>query len=299
MVLCPAGHYLGRVPTNSIPSEDPALRAPVNVVEGRLDAGILLLCDHASNALPQEYGRLGLPEAEFLRHIAYDIGAGTATRTMAAILRAPALLTTFSRLLIDPNRGADDPTLVMRVSDGAIVPGNAKVDQAEVERRVARYWKPYRDHIDATLDAMLATGVIPVVVAMHSFTPSMKGVARPWHIGLLWDDDPRLAHPLARALAGEPDLQPASDRIGDNEPYDGALPGDTMDTHATRRGLANVLVEIRQDLIGDDAGASAWGVRLARLLAPILESPDLHRIVPRPSRAGRKARRLAELEANS
>ena len=266
------------------------------MIPGRLDAGVLLLCDHASNALPQPYGRLGLPEAEFERHIAYDIGAATATRTMAAILRAPALMTTYSRLLIDPNRGADDPTLVMRVSDGAIVPGNATVNETEVAVRVARYWKPYRDRIDATLDAMLATGTVPAIVSMHSFTPSMKGIQRPWHVGLLWDDDPRLAGPLVRALSGEPDLQPAGLRVGDNEPYDGALPGDTMDTHATRRGLANVLIEVRQDLIGDEAGASSWGVRLARLLAPILERPELHRVSSHPSRAGRKARRLADLD---
>lgn len=266
------------------------------MVEGALDGGLLLLCDHASNALPAAYGRLGLPAAEFERHIAYDIGAATATRTMASILRVPALLTTYSRLLIDPNRGASDPTLVMRVSDGAIVPGNARIGPDEVAHRVTRYWKPYRESIDATLDAMLASGVVPAVVSMHSFTPSMKGVVRPWHIGLLWDDDPRLAHPLLQALAAEPDLRPATERIGDNEPYDGALPGDTMDTHATRRGLANVLVEIRQDLIASEADASAWGVRLARLLAPILQRPDIHAVTHHPSRAGRKARRLGDLE---
>lgn len=294
MALCPRGHYLGAVPNPNAPplSAD----APVEVIPGRLDAGLLLLCDHASNALPPGYGRLGLPEAEFVRHIAYDIGAAIATRTMAAILQAPAVMTTFSRLLIDPNRGADDPTLVMRVSDGAIVPGNATIDAHEVADRVARYWRPYRDRIDATLSAMLATGVAPAVVSMHSFTPSMRGTARPWHVGLLWDDDPRLAGPLACALADEPDLQPAALCVGDNEPYDGALPGDTMDTHATRRGFANVLIEVRQDLIGDNASATAWGVRLARLLGPILDHPDLHEVRLHLSRAGRKARRLADLK---
>jgi predicted N-formylglutamate amidohydrolase len=259
---------------------------PVLAIEGRLDCGLLLLCDHASNALPAAYGRLGLPEAEFDRHIAYDIGAAAATRRMAHLLQAPALLTTFSRLLIDPNRGAQDPTLVMRVSDGAIVPGNARIDAAEVERRRQLYWQPYRDRIDAVLDRMLATGTVPAIVSMHSFTPVMKGKARPWHVGLLWDSDARLARPLIEALAAEPDLQPPHERIGDNEPYDGALPGDTMDTHATRRGLANVLIEVRQDLIATPAQAEAWGERLARLLAPILQRPDVHRISHHPSRAG-------------
>ena len=207
--------------------------APVERIDGRFDGGLLLLCDHASNALPAAYGRLGLPEAEFERHIAFDIGAGEATRQMAAALGAPALLTTFSRLLIDPNRGAIDPTLVMRLSDGAIVPGNARIDETEIALRRERYWQPYRDAIDATLDAMMATGTVPAIVSMHSFTPTMKGKARPWHIGLLWDSDPRLAAPLLAALASEPDLQPAAERVGDNEPYDGALPGDTIDCHAT------------------------------------------------------------------
>jgi predicted N-formylglutamate amidohydrolase len=274
----------------------PATDQPVTVLEGALDGGLLLLCDHASNGLPARYGRLGLDPAEFERHIAYDIGAATVTRTMAAILKAPALLTTFSRLLIDPNRGARDPTLVMRISDGAMVPGNATVDAAEIAERTARFWQPYRDRIDATLDRMMATGRVPAVVSIHSFTPSLKGVARPWHVGLLWDDDPRLAAPLARALAREPGLQPGAERIGDNEPYDGALPGDTVDSHATRRGLANVLIEVRQDLIGDEAAATAWGVRLARVLAPVLRRPDIGVVQQHPSRAGRKARRLLDLE---
>ncbi len=265
---------------------------PVSAIEGAPDCGLLLLCDHASNALPPRYGRLGLDPAQFERHIAFDIGAETVTRTMAAILRAPALMTTFSRLLIDPNRGSQDPTLVMQISDGAIVPGNARIDEAETAARIRDFWQPYRDRIDATLDTMIATGRAPAVVSIHSFTPSMKGITRPWHVGLLWDDDPRLAGPLATALAREPCLQPASERIGDNEPYDGALPGDTIDTHATRRGLANVLIEVRQDLIPTPETALAWGERLARLLGPILGRPDLHLVKHHPSRAGLAPRSL-------
>ena len=268
--------------------------APFEFVDGRLNGGLLLLCDHASNALPERYGSLGLPETEFERHIAYDIGAAAATRRMAALLGAPALLTTYSRLLIDPNRGARDPTLVMRISDGSIVPGNARIDETEIEHRRKTYFEPYRHAIDTTLDRMLATGTVPAIVSMHSFTPSMKGHARPWHIGLLWDADPRLARPLLAALAQEPDLRTPNprepDRVGDNEPYDGALPGDTIDTHATRRGLANVLVEIRQDLMASRADAEAWGDRLARLLSPILAGADPHKVQHHPSRAGHPPR---------
>ncbi len=261
-------------------------------VPGRLEGGTLLLCDHASNTVPAAYGDLGLPPGAFGRHIAYDIGAAVATRRMAALLQAPAILTTYSRLLIDPNRGSNDPTLVMRLSDGAIVPGNARIDDAEIADRTRRWWQPYRDRIDATLDAMLATGIVPAIVSMHSFTPRMKGTDRPWWVGLLWDADPRLADALHRALADEPDLQPPDQRIGDNEPYDGALPGDTLETHGTRRGLPHVLIEIRQDLIANDVDASAWGERLARLLAPILADPALHVVDHHPSRAGEPPRRL-------
>ncbi len=268
--------------------------APVRRIAGPLDAGLLLLCDHASNALPPAYGRLGLPDAQFERHIAYDIGARRATEAMAEALGAPALFTTYSRLLIDPNRGAHDPTLVMRLSDGAIVPGNARIDEAEVEHRRAAFFRPYHEAVADTLRAMAATGAVPAIVSMHSFTPSWKGVPRPWHVGLLWDDDPRLAAPLFAALKAEPDLQPWGETVGDNEPYDGALPGDTIDTHATRNGYPNVLIEVRQDLMATDGDAEAWGLRLARLLAPILRRPDMHEVRFYGPRTG-PGRRLAAL----
>ena len=260
--------------------------APIRVIPGRREAGLLLLCDHASNALPAEYGRLGLADPQFERHIAYDIGAAWATEAMAEVLGAPALMTTYSRLLIDPNRGAQDPTLVMQISDGAIVPGNAGIDPAGVDDRRRRFWQPYHDAIEHEIAAFRAEGIMPAIVCMHSFTPFWKGVPRPWHVGLLWDNDARLAGPLFRALTAEPDLQPWADKVGDNEPYDGALPGDTIDTHATRNGLANVLVEIRQDLIATERAAREWGLRLARLLQPILERPEIGTVVPALPRQG-------------
>ena len=268
----------------------PDTLAPVRAIDGRPDAGVLLLCDHASNALPPAYGRLGLAEAQFDRHIAYDIGAAAATQAMAEALGAPALMTTFSRLLIDPNRGADDPTLVMRLSDGAVVPGNARIGADEIERRRHLFWQPYHDAIEARLAAMLSTGTVPAVVSIHSFTPTWKDVSRPWHVGLLWDNDPRLAAPLLSALGAEPDLRPATEKVGDNEPYDGALPGDTMDSHATRHGLANVLIEVRQDLMASERDARAWGLRLARLLGPVLERPEVHAIEFHPARTGARRR---------
>jgi predicted N-formylglutamate amidohydrolase len=221
-----------------------------------------------------------LPAEAFARHIAYDIGAAGVTRRLAALLRCPALLTRFSRLLIDPNRGADDPTLIMRVSDGAIVPGNARIDAADIARRRREYWQPYRDRVGTLIDHMLATGPVPALIAVHTFTPSWKGHARPWHVGILWDVDDRLARPTLAALAAETDLV-----VGDNEPYDGALEGDTMYHHGTLRGLPHMLVEIRQDLVADAAGETAWAERLARVLQPILADPELHAVKHHGTRA--------------
>ncbi|MBV8439525.1 MAG: N-formylglutamate amidohydrolase [Hyphomicrobiales bacterium] len=242
--------------------------SPFESVPGALDSGALIVCDHASNAIPPEHQDLGLPREALERHIAYDIGAAALARALAVDLGAPAALSTFSRLLIDPNRGADDPTLVMRYSDGAIVPGNARADSAEVARRLARFWAPYRERIAAMVDAMAATGEPPAVISVHSFTPLWRGIIRPWKVGLLWDLDDRIAAPLLKGLLAEADL--ADGDVGDNEPYDGALKGDTIDAIATSRGLANVLIEVRQDLIAEKDGALAWAARFACLLQPIL-----------------------------
>ena len=154
----------------------------------------------------------------------------------------------------------------MRYSDGAIVPGNARIDAAEIARRRERFWAPYRKTIEATVEAMLATGEPPALVSIHSFTPVWRGVARRWQVGVLWDMDDRISKPLLEALHAEPDLE--AHAIGDNEPYDGALAGDTIDAVATARGLANALIEIRQDLIDEPAGAAAWAEGSAACSGP-------------------------------
>jgi predicted N-formylglutamate amidohydrolase len=244
---------------------------PFEAIPGALDGGVLVICDHAANALPPRYGDLGLPREALERHIAYDIGAAWLARRLAQRLGAPAVLSTFSRLLIDANRGGDDPTLVMRVSDGDHVPGNARIGAEEIARRRSLCWAPYRSAITATVEAMLASGEPPAILSIHSFTPHWRGQARPWKVGVLWDSDPRLPAPLIRALGAEPDIGP--DAVGDNEPYEGGLPGDTINAIATARGLANALIEVRQDLIGERAAAEAWADRLARIVAPLVASP--------------------------
>jgi predicted N-formylglutamate amidohydrolase len=240
-------------------------------LEGDLAGGLLILVDHASNYVPPEYADLGLPRSELGRHIAYDIGAGPLGRLLAERFAAPALFTTFSRLLIDANRGEDDPTLVMRLSDGAVVPGNSSADAAEIARRTARFHAPYHAAAAGMVDAMLASGNPPAILAIHSFTPVWKGARRPWHAGVLWDKDPRLAVPLMDGLCRERGL-----RVGDNEPYSGALKNDTLYRHGTMRGLAHALIEVRNDLICDPAGVLEWADRLEPVLRTALADPDLH-----------------------
>jgi predicted N-formylglutamate amidohydrolase len=261
------------------------MEAPVEEIDGPCEAGVLFLCDHASNALPQRYGTLGIAPDQLERHIAYDSGAAALTRALAARFGAPALLTRFSRLLIDPNRGADDPTLVMRLSDGAIIPGNAQVGPQEIEERRRLFWRPYRDAVRARLDAMLAAGPVPAIISLHSFTPHWKGVPRPWEAAVLWDADPRLPAPLLTGLRG---LGVAT---GDNEPYDGALEGDTLFEHGAARGLPHALIELRQDLIAKPEGVAHWAAVLEEVLRPVLARADAHMIHHHASRTARRNRR--------
>jgi predicted N-formylglutamate amidohydrolase len=241
------------------------------LIPGRLDAGVLVLCDHATNALPSEYGTLGLPAAELERHIGYDIGAAEVTRKVAKALDAPAIMTRFSRLLIDPNRGLDDPTLVMRISDGAVVPGNRHLDEDERLRRVGTYYAPYHQRIDSLIEKCVAAGVPPVLLSIHSFTDNWKGVPRPWHAAILWDRDYRFSVPLLEALRSD-----AGIIVGENEPYDGKLAGDCMWQHGTRRGLAHTIIEVRQDLIRTPEGQQAWGERLAHAVKAVFARADVN-----------------------
>lgn len=241
-------------------------------IPGSPSKGMILVADHATNRLPSEYGDLGLPREEFQRHIAYDIGVDEVTRQLAAHTGAPAVLAGYSRLLIDPNRGEDDPTLIRQLYDGTIIPANYPMPAEERARRIDRFYRPYHDAVaEEVAEVGRASGRAPFVVSIHSFTPRMQGHERPWHVGILWDSDPRAVKPLIEMLAADPLIV-----VGDNEPYDGALRGDTMFRHAIVPGYAHVLIEIRQDLIADADGARSWADRLAPMLERINAMPDIH-----------------------
>ncbi len=237
---------------------------------------MILTCDHASPAVPAALAGLGLSQEARLRHIGWDIGAGEVARLLAERLDAPAVLAGYSRLVIDCNRDVDDPASIPEVSDGTVVPGNQALDAAARAARRAAIFAPYHAAIASWIEAQLARGAVPALVSIHSFTPVMGGAARPWHVGVLWDEDPRIPVPLMAALRADPALV-----VGDNEPYSARKPaGYTVRHHAVARGLPHVAIELRQDLIAASAGAQQWAARLAAALAPILARRELYARAP-------------------
>jgi predicted N-formylglutamate amidohydrolase len=228
----------------------------------------LVTCDHASNHVPDWVagGDLGLAPEDMARHIALDVGAWGVARALGRLLDSPVIGAGFSRLVIDPNRGEDDPTLVMRLYDGTIIPANRHLDAAGVEARLARLYRPYHDAYAGIVARAQA------VLAVHSFTPCLRGrPPRPWHVGVLYSHlDPRLSQALIGQLQTEADLC-----IGDNQPYSGHLPGDAIDRHCLSRGLHHTLIELRNDLISDAVAQEAWAARIVPHLRAVLASmPD-------------------------
>lgn len=223
----------------------------------------LITCDHATNTVPPELGgTLGLSDGDMARHIAYDVGAAGVARALGAALGAPVVLSEFSRLVIDPNRGEDDPTLLMKLYDGSVIPANRHADAAEKARRIEAYHRPYH----RALEGLAARREDVAIVSVHSFTRQLRGrPTRPWHVGVLHAWDARLSDPLIALLQAEPDLV-----VGRNEPYPGHLPGDAIDRHALKHGRLNTLLEIRNDLIETEAAQLHWGDRLAGLLTRAL-----------------------------
>ena len=199
-------------------------------------------------------GDLGLPREDMERHIAYDVGAYEVSKHLGEIMNAPVIAANFSRLVIDPNRGEDDPTLVMKLADGSIIPGNRNADADERERRLNLCYRPYHNAL-----AQLATMPEVVIISMHSFTRQLRGrEPRPWHVGVLHTTDERFSRPVINRLEAEGDLC-----VGVNEPYAGVLPGDAIDKHCTAFGRPNALIEVRNDLIADHHGQRNWAERLA------------------------------------
>lgn len=238
---------------------------PIEILNGDSETEILLICEHAANHIPAEYGRLGISADDLERHIAWDVGAAAVTRGLAAALGAPAFLGTCSRLLVDLNRPFGCASSMPIRSEATSIPGNIDLTEAELQRRRERVFDPFHARIAATLDAREAKGLSTRIVAMHSFTPVYLGVARPWHVGILFEQSADFAEATMAALAAEPALV-----VGANVPYvidrdeDYAIP-----VFGTDRGNPAILVEIRNDLISDAAGIEEWTGRMARVLQEI------------------------------
>lgn len=245
-------------------ADDPA---PLRVHHRHGASPFVLIADHAGQAIPAALTGLGIARDELDRHIGWDIGIAGLTRALAGRLDTWAIEQVYSRLVIDCNRPLASPTLMPAVSDGTHIPANAGLTAAARQARIDAIHTPYHAAITAELDRRAAAGRPAVPLLLHSFTPAMNGAARPWHCGVLYNRDTRLAHRLLAALRAEGDLV-----VGDNQPY--AVSDDSdyaANVHGEARGLPYVEIEIRQDLIADVAGQQAWAERLARLLPPLLD----------------------------
>ncbi|TCT09195.1 putative N-formylglutamate amidohydrolase [Tepidamorphus gemmatus] len=231
----------------------------------------VILCDHASNRVPAGFGEPGLGEEDMRRHIAWDPGALPVARMLARLLGAPLLYPDASRLLIDCNRPIDAPDSVTVRSEDTSIPGNADLPADLRARRISGIYEPYHAAIDALLDERARAGAQSVLVAVHSFTPVYRGRPRPWHLGILYGRDRRIADSLFATYRGEPETV-----IGDNEPYgpwDGVY--HTLERHGEARGLPCVMLEIRNDLIATAPDQERWANSLAAALSAARRDLDM------------------------
>lgn len=246
---------------------------PYEVLNPEGSAALLLVCDHASRAIPTALGRLGLPEQMLDRHIAYDIGAGDLTRMLAGRLDAPAVLAGYSRLLIDVNRQPGDPQSILEESDGIPIPGNIGLADSELEARAQAFHWPYHYAVDRIFAQLRRRGPEPILFSIHTFTPSLGGRNRLWDIAVLWNRDPRIAVPMLDLLRRYENL-----KVGDNEPYSGKEIAYTLNLHAGAAGLAHAAVEIRQDHCETVDELERWSDILGEALARLLRMDNLHKV---------------------
>ncbi|MCA0247055.1 MAG: N-formylglutamate amidohydrolase [Proteobacteria bacterium] len=232
---------------------------PFSVMNEKGKAPLLLLCDHASKAVPKALGSLGISETELSRHIGWDIGGLDAAIALSTVLDAPLVASGYSRLVIDCNRWPGGEGSTPEVSDGTVVPANQGLTREQVDARAEACFWPYHREVDRVLDAMTAGNRQVCLLVMHSFTPVMKGFVRPWRVGVLWNDDPRLPEPLLTELRRDSELV-----VGDNEPYSARASYEyTLTAHARSRAVPHCSLEVRQDLIATPDDARTWGRRLA------------------------------------
>lgn len=232
------------------------------VVAGTPASRFVITCDHAGRRIPRALGSLGLPASELERHIAWDIGVEALGRRLARALDATLVVQRYSRLVVDCNRRPTRPDSMPKTSEDTLIPGNASITPEAAAERVQAIFEPYHARIRAELDARGARGQATTLILLHSFTPVYRAVGRPWHAGVLYLNDSRLARRVLASLRAEPGLV-----VGENEPYAASeLTDYGIIEHGEARGLPHVELEVRQDLIADERGVEAWSERLARVL---------------------------------
>ena len=257
----PSGTVEPAIASQFLAADEPA---PFSILNPASERPLLLVCDHASRLFPRSLGDLGLDPLARRCHLALDIGAGALTTQLAQRLGATAVLAGYSRLIVDCNRDLLDPGAFLEFGDGIVIPGNRNLSsEQKAARAEALYW-PYHHAIDAEIKRLAGSRRSPAVIAIHSFTPVLDGVSRPWEFGVLWDADQRIADIMLR------DLTEAGFVVGDNEPYSGRAPQDfTIDSHAEAAGLPHVGIEVRQDLIHHDEGVEEIAGILHAIIATI------------------------------
>ncbi len=233
---------------------------------------VLLVCDHASNRIPPELNQLGMDDHLLATHIGWDIGAAEVSKALGEALQVPVVQASNSRLVVDCNRRLDDPSAFPESSDGVAVPGNQKLSEAQRCQRAEQFYWPYHHAIRDQVRKLERLAAAPAIIAVHSFTPTLEGKLRPWHVGALWDKDSRIAAPFMASLLNIGDVM-----VGDNEPYSGCHPADfTLDHHAEAEGLPHLGIEVRQELISDADGVRHWSAILLEALKPVLEDSALY-----------------------
>lgn len=256
--------------TSLLGPDDPPVFEHINETG---EAHLVLICDHAGRHVPGVLDGLGVDVEHMDRHIAYDIGAAAVTRHLSESLNATALLHNYSRLVIDCNRPLGHPESIPEVSDNTRIPANAGLPEQQALKRVDTLFWPYHQAVSNVVGhRWRVQGRPPVLFSIHSFTPSFGTEHRPWDAGVLYNRDPRLAAPLMEMLRGR------GLHIGDNQPYSGLEAAYTIDVHGTSPGLANVVIEIRQDQITDTEGQEQWATILTECFAEIMKREDVHRV---------------------
>ena len=222
----------------------------------------LIICDHSSNNIPPIYNNLGILKKDLESHRAYDIGASDVACELSKLLSCSLIMANFSRLLIDPNRGEDDPTLIPKLSEGKIIKGNLKITSSkndkERKKRINQFYLPYHNQIDKFIAESIKNNQVPKIISIHSFTPIWKGKRREIDVGILWDKDDRLSKVFLNSLK--------ANSLGDNKPYSGRLRNDTLFKHASKNGIPHVLIELRQDLIRKKKDRLRWARNIHKVL---------------------------------